>query len=237
MRPSNQKSQIKVALDTTFSDRSVGGSSVYARSLRGALVKRADVSVRSISAKRAGVAATLRWLQSGAAYKVKRSGADILHCPAFVAPWKTPVPLVVTMHDAAALRFPGEFDLEWRIYSRYFLPAIARRASSVLVGTESSRLDLIRYYKLKPRRVTVTTYGVDEMYRASLEPERIAAERHKVTGGDAQHLLLFSGAPIARKNLDIVLHVMAEAVPDSRLSAARLIITGATSADFPSYRE
>jgi glycosyltransferase involved in cell wall biosynthesis len=45
--------------------------------------------------------------------------------------------------------------------------------------------------------------------------------------------MLFPGAPVARKNLDLVLYAMAKAAPGSALGRARLQISGAPADRFP----
>jgi glycosyltransferase involved in cell wall biosynthesis len=49
-------------------------------------------------------------------------------------------------------------------------------------------------------------------------------------------LLLFSGAPFRRKNLDVVLRAMSGAAEGSKLSEALLLISGATESGFEEYR-
>jgi glycosyltransferase involved in cell wall biosynthesis len=72
----------------------------------------------------------------------------------------------------------------------------------------------------------VTPYGIDSVFRDHPDDgrPRIVAERPR---------MLFPGAPIARKNLSLVLRAMAVAPMGSRLAAATLSISGAAEADFP----
>lgn len=228
--------KLAVALDMTFPNRNVGGSGIYARSLLGELQRHADVHPTAISGPGGGgPPRMLEWLARGARNAVLRSGAALLHCPAYVTPWRSPVPFVVTMHDAASMRFPGDYPLEWRLYNRLVLPERARKARAVLVGTETSRRDLARYYRIKPARIHVTRYGIDDVYHRPLDASAVAGERTRFTHGETTPLVLFSGAPVTRKNLDIVLRVMAEAPPEQRLAHARLLICGADREDFAHY--
>src|SRR5687767_7355012 len=101
--PMKNRDQLSVAFDMTFPNRNMGGSGVYARELLAELRRRDDLTVCEISGpKSGGLPGTLRWLASGARLETRRQGVDLLHCPAFVAPWRSPVPLVITMHDAGA---------------------------------------------------------------------------------------------------------------------------------------
>jgi glycosyltransferase involved in cell wall biosynthesis len=75
--------------------------------------------------------------------------------------------------------------------------------------------------------VMVTPYGV---------AERFGRPRHKPPNVESP-LLLFPGAPLKRKNLEIVLQAMAEAPEGGVLRRCRLNITGATAAQFPHHRD
>src|SRR5205814_8036095 len=113
----------------------------------------------------------------------------------FVAPWSAPVPVVVTVHDAAARRYPGDHPLEWRVYDRSLLPGRLRAAARVLTGCEFSRREIIAAYGLRPERVIAIPYGVDPRFL-----EAPAAGPRREAGP-----MLFAGAPIGRKNLEAVL--------------------------------
>jgi glycosyltransferase involved in cell wall biosynthesis len=219
---------VKVALDMTFADRNAGGTGTYARSLLAALQARDDVITHRVGIPPgASTAGTLRWLGGGARRALKESPvADLLHCPAFVVPWRSPVPYVVTIHDAAARHEPRDHPLEWRLYDRWFLPERAWRAQAVITGTHHAAADLTRHYGIRSERIRVTPYGIDEGFLGQ------PADRPPAPAGSPPRLL-FPGAPIPRKNLDIVLRALAAAPPGSKLAEATLAITGASGSDFP----
>jgi glycosyltransferase involved in cell wall biosynthesis len=226
---------LRVAFDMTFPNRNSGGSGVYARAIAAQLRRDPAVEVQELAAAEGkGPAGTVVWLAGGARRAVRASGADLLHCPAYVAPVRVGVPLVLTMHDASPFHYPTDFTAEWRVYSRLFLPLIARSASVILTGTQAMRADVSRHYRLSLRRIVVTPYGVDERYRQPLSEGAIASMREQM--GSANPTLLFSGAPLARKNLDLVLQALSNAA-GAPLSRARLAISGAAADDFPAYRD
>ncbi|MEO6457346.1 MAG: glycosyltransferase family 1 protein [Chloroflexia bacterium] len=230
------RSRLSIAFDMTFPNRNAGGSGVYARSLLSELQQRSELQLYEISGPNSGgLPGTLRWLLFGCHEETLRRGADLLHCPAFVAPWRSPIPLVITMHDAGAMRFPGDFPREWRLYNRYILPGIARKARVIITGTETSRSELARYYGISTNRIAVTHYGIDSRYHQKLDTTQVASERDRLSGGAP--MLLFIGAPVSRKNLDIVLQAMSGAPPESVLSQVKLVISGASEEQFPHYRD
>lgn len=230
---------LRVALDMTFPDRNGGGSGVYAHELVGALRELDDVVVREVSAPAAGgTVGTLKWLLEGARRELRHSGCDLLHCPSFVAPWRSPVPYVISIYDAATLRYPRDYPPEWRIYNRFFLPYLARRARRIITLSDYARRDVAQYYGVPLRRIEVTPAAPGRQY-VPQPAERIRmlrAQCHLPPAGDAP-LMLFSGAPLARKNLRAVLRVMSGAAPESALSRAQLLISGAMVEKFPAYRD
>src|ERR1700674_4623877 len=207
----------------TFANRNRGGSGVYARSLVAALRNRDSLDVWEVAGpSRSNLPGTLSWLVRGARQALTARMPDILHCPSFVAPWRVPVPFVVTVHDAGARRFPGDHPLEWRGYHRGVLSGRLRAAARVITGSSFARAELIQEYGLPDNRVVVIPYGVDARY---FETVRETSNGDPVT-------MLFPGAPVPRKNLDAVLQCMAAAGPDTAVGQARLDISGARPEDF-----
>jgi glycosyltransferase involved in cell wall biosynthesis len=231
---------LRVALDMTFPNRfPEWGFSVYARSLLEALQERSGISAREISGPVASnLSQTLGWLLSGARGELLRRPADVLHCPAFVTPFRSPVPLVINIHDAAAQRFPGDYPIEWRAYNRFILPLVARRAARIIALSEFSRQEAIKFYGVRKGRVVVVPAAPDPRYKPQA-PEaatRLLGELGLPSGEGRRPLILFSGAPFRRKNLDVMLRAMSGAAPGTELAGALLLISGATESGFNEYR-
>jgi alpha-1,3-rhamnosyl/mannosyltransferase len=225
----------------TFPNRfPVWGFSVYARSLLEALQEQAGVEAHEISGPVASnPRQTLGWLLSGARVDLLRRPADVLHCPAFVTPWRSPVPVVINIHDAAAQRFPGDYPLEWRVYNRYVLPLVARRAARIIALSEFSAREASKYYGVRAVQLVVAPAAPDPRYRPQPKEatDRVLNDLGLGPSEDGRGpLLLFSGAPFRRKNLDVVLRSMSGAAPGSELSRAMLLISGATESGFVEYR-
>jgi alpha-1,3-rhamnosyl/mannosyltransferase len=215
---------LRVAFDMTFPNRNPAGSGVYANELLSELTRRDDVAITTIATRKGGLPHTMGWLTDGA--RRAAAGAQLLHCPAFVAPWRPGLPFVLTVHDMSTEKFPEDHPLEWRTYTSLFLPGRARAAARVITGTEYSRSEIVRDLGLQAEQVAVTPYGVAERF-SRYKPVTVVAETP---------LLLFPGAPTRRKNLDLVLRALSEAQA-SVLRRARLVISGATAAQFPHHLE
>jgi glycosyltransferase involved in cell wall biosynthesis len=205
-----------------------GGTAVYANALLDALKKREDIEIEVIAAPRSGGLATLGWIASGANAAATRARAGVLHSPAFVAPLRSSVPSVLTIHDLSLGRMPSGHPFEWRMFYRFLLPRLARGATFVITPTEATRGDVIAEFGIAPDQVVVVPHGIDEQFFKATQRDRSATS--------PEPLIVFPGPPIGRKNLDLVLRVLAAARPPSVLARARLEITGALAAEFPEYQ-
>src|SRR2546422_3750487 len=108
----------RVWFDMTFPDRNQGGSGVYARSLVAAMQALADVEVGEMRAGPPGLARTTLWLARGASRQLRAGGAELLHCPNFVVPWRGPGPFLVTPFAVATPRLSRDPPLPWGAFAR-----------------------------------------------------------------------------------------------------------------------
>jgi len=211
----------------TFPDRNQGGSGVYARALVAAMQARGDIDVHELRSGPPGLMRTTMWLARGASRQLGAAGVDLLHCPNFVVPWRVPVPFVVTVFDVSARSFPGDHPFEWRAYERWVLPERARAAARVIAISELTRRQAISVYGLSEERVVTVHLGVEKRF---FNDDFTQRDGHNLS---VRPRLLFPGAPVARKNLELVLSAMAAARPGTALANAQLEITGARSEQFP----
>ena len=216
--------RLTIAFDMTFPNRNQSGSGTYARSLVAALEARDDVKTVTVSAPDGtNFAGTLSWLLRGAGARLRSRPASLVHCPTFVTPWNLPVPFVTTVLDLSTRKFPQDFPLEWRVYERWLVPGRARTAARVVAISEVTRRDVIAEYGVHPDRVVTIHPGVDRGFFAPMAPAPPSGPPH----------LLFPGAPVARKNLELVLNCLAAAPNGSATSEAELDISGARAESFP----
>ncbi len=87
-------------------------------------------------------------------------GLDVLHCPTFRGPFRSSVPVVVTVHDLAVLRHPGTFNQWTRRYSRLAVPRVARAARRVIAVSEFTRREIVEVVGLPEERITVIPNAV-----------------------------------------------------------------------------
>jgi glycosyltransferase involved in cell wall biosynthesis len=210
----------------TFPNRNAAGTGIFARELLAELQQRDDVDMHPVAGEARGIASTIAWLTYGAHRAT--AGSQLVHCPAFVTPWRLSAPLVVTVHDMSITRYPADHPLEWRTYARYLLPERIRSAARVIASSESTRRDIIRDLGVPEDRVAVAHGGVSERFAQAFRSQKPLSDPPQ---------MLFPGGPAKRKNLDLVLQAMAHAPEGSVLRRARLVISGVRGERFPKYQQ
>ncbi len=104
--------------------------------------------------------------------RLRVSGADLVHCPTFRGPFRSKVPLVVTVHDLAVLRHPEWFNRWTRSYSRLAVPQVVRAASRIIAVSEFTAGELSALLGVPEAKVRVVPNAVEEVFT----PDGPAAE-------------------------------------------------------------
>lgn len=149
---------------------------------------------------------------------IARVGPDVYHAIDFHLPGRSPVPLVVTLHDLipwawGGSRMRGE-RLRYGLFRR-LLP----RADLVIAVSNATSADAVRLGVASGRRIRIIPEGVDPLFT----PRHGAAARVKANWNVDGRYLLFVGALDARKDPHALLRAFTAARikhPDLRLLIA-----------------
>ena len=140
------------------------GTARYVRGVLGELEHRPGLELRRLSWGGAGrITAVVRdvaWYPAGLPLQAR--DVEVLHCTTFRAPFKARVPVVVTVHDLAVLRFPELFTTWTRLYSRSFLRTVLRSATRVLAVSEFTKRDVVSLAGVPEDRIDVAYNAADE---------------------------------------------------------------------------
>jgi len=154
--------QIRLAWDNCFARRNLTGTGVYAGRLLEQLSAHPEVSVNvfdgwpaptrsgGILGRGLKFACNLAWTHMDLPLRLWREKFDLLHSPAFIAPAKSPCPVVITMHDITYLLYPSHFARWWVRYMKSVVPITVTSAAAIICGSEHSKRDLVEAYKLSP---------------------------------------------------------------------------------------
>jgi len=105
---------------------------------------------------------------------------DLVFNPGHYCPLILPAPLVVTIMDLGYLRFPEHFTkkIYWKL--RFWTALSIKRASHLLTISEATKNDIIKYYGLKPEKVTVAYPGYDkEIFKLPINKLQIEKVKEK----------------------------------------------------------
>lgn len=141
------------------------------------------------------------WTQIRLALECLIRPPDILFVPAHTMPVirRPNLKTIVTIHDLGAEflaeyhQFPQKYYLNWA--TEY----VARHASHIIAVSESTKKDLVKQFKVDPKRITVIYEAVDAN---KFSPQGIKeVEQTKKELGITKKYLLFVGTVQPRKNL------------------------------------
>ena len=137
---------------------------------------------------------------------------DLIHYPFFdlfypTLPFKKNVPTIVTIHDLTPLVLPS-------LYPRGVKGSInllrqwlsLQSVSAVITDSVNSQQDLIKIFKLSPKKVFVTPLSVNPIYQSPLSKQKISAVKKKYSLPD-KFILNVSAGPNPNKNLPTLAQV------------------------------
>ena len=147
---------------------------------------------------------------------------DVLHAPAYTAPFWSPVPVVLTIHDISYERNPEWYPYRRDWMRRAFYRWSARAADHVLTVSWFSASEIADMYGLPADRMTVVPLGVSGQF-TSAEAALPSGLPSEVT----PPFLLHVGDLHERRNLAVALEAVLEARRHfGTLTALSLVLVG-----------
>jgi glycosyltransferase involved in cell wall biosynthesis len=106
------------------------------------------------------------WSLVGLPRAAARARVDLIHAPAYTAPFWAPAPVVVTIHDVSYARHPEWYPYRRDWLRRAFYRRSARGATHILTDSVFSAAEITAAYGIPPDRITVAPLGVSERFGA-----------------------------------------------------------------------
>ena len=211
---------MRVAYELTGLELDATGTARAIRSLQAELASRVDLTElahprRSGGRIRRGLARELWWFPVGLPRAVRRARVDLLHCPAPLAPMRSPVPLVVTLYDTAGFDHPEWMTRENALHQRLVLAPALRRATRVITSSEFGRERIAHHTRVPGERIDVVPLGIDPVFSAGPADEAALA----ALGVEPPYVLAV-GTLQPRKNLEAALTAFERLTGDLRLVVA-----------------
>ena len=200
---------MRVGFDTSPLAQTQAGTARHVRGLLQALDGRAGLELWPLGYGGKGRLSTV--LRDALWYPIalgRRSERfDILHCTTFRGPYRSRVPVVLTVHDLAVLRHPEAFRRWHRSTARAALAGV-RTAAAVVAVSEFTKDEVIELLDVPGERIRVVPNGIEPVFTAA----GLAAE------GD---YVLAVGTLEPRKNLSRVVEAAKLAGRELRVVGAR----------------
>ena len=161
-----------------------------------------------------------RRLSGGLATLAQQWNADVMHSTYF-APYRSPCPVAVSVHDVSFRRFPEFFSRRDRILFSTLLPGSLRRASEILTLSSHARDELHHFFPGLRAGIHVVPAAAASVFRPL---DEAAVEPVLAKNGLRRPYLLAVGSIQPRKNLLRLI----EAYSDVRHAhrAVQLVIVG-----------
>lgn len=163
------------------------------------------------------------WTIVGLPRAAARARVNLIHAPAYTAPWWAPVPVVVTVHDVSYERHPEWYPYRRDRLRRAFYRRSARGAAHILTVSAFSADEIAAAYGISRDRMTVAPLGVAPVF-APPDPARPC----DLPGGVTTPYVLHVGDLHERRNLAMLVDAVLEARRHfgSRLAALTLVLAG-----------
>ena len=155
---------------------------------------------------------------------LRREHVDLFHAPHYVLPPLVPCKAVVTIHDCIHLRFPQYLPNRLAyVYARGSLWIATHRASRVLTVSETSKRDILRYFRVPERKIDVIYNAIDERLGEAPSEQEVAQVRERYQLNDP--FVLYTGNIKPHKNLERLIEAF-NTLRRGGLESVKLVIIG-----------
>ncbi len=137
------------------------------------------------------------WTLLGLPAAARHDALDVLHVQ-YMLPFRSPCPVVTTIHDVSFRLHPEWFTLRDRLVFRMGLPGSLRRAAAILAVSECTKDDIVREYGVPAEKIHVTHNALPPDFQAP-GPDA-DAEQTIARYGISRPYVLFVGVLQPRKN-------------------------------------
>ena len=145
----------------------------------------------------------LGWVVVGLPRAGAQAGVDIIHAPAYTAPFWSGVPVVLTIHDVSYQRHPEWFPYRRDAFRRAFYRHSAHAAAHILTDSNFSAAEITAAYGIPASHLTVVPLGADPHFAPT-----VPGGPREWPEGVAGPFLLHVGDLHERRNLGVVVDAL-----------------------------
>ncbi|TAL44743.1 MAG: glycosyltransferase family 1 protein [Salinibacterium sp.] len=204
--------------------------SITCQSRDAAWIAKSSPTARVITAEGASHSRPRRllWEQVGLPRLARDIGADVIFSPHYTMPLLTPVPTVVTLHDATFFSHPELHSRTKRVFFRWWTRISLRRAAACIVPSVATHDELLRMVHPRFDRMSVAYHGVDTAVFHPPTDRQIAVVRELI---GAETWIAFLGTLEPRKNLGSLVRAFETIAAIKGNEGVHLVLAGARGWD------
>ncbi|MGB9911194.1 MAG: glycosyltransferase family 4 protein [Microgenomates group bacterium] len=149
---------------------------------------------------------------------------NVIFIPGHYVPIFLPSSLVISIMDLGYLRFPYHFTkpIYWKL--KYWTEFSLKRASHILAISQSTKKDIVNFYKIPPEKITVAYPGVSKNFPQTVSDSKIKKikEKYKIKN----RYILFLSTLKPSKNIEGLLEAFKIFKNLKKEKTINLVITG-----------
>jgi glycosyltransferase involved in cell wall biosynthesis len=157
-------------------------------------------------------------------------GADVLFCPSYMVPATFRGPSVVAIHSMNEV-WPGTHPWWYRFTYSPVYRMSAKRATRVIVPSQSTLEDIQDYYGIPEDKIVVIAQGADDSFRP-LDDDELLRETRRRWVGDDRPYIVFVGKLSERRNIPALIEAFATVKRRDGIPHA-LLLFGPNHLDIP----
>ncbi len=139
------------------------------------------------------------------------------------------IKIFTIVHDVSFCVFPRMIKFSDLFFLRALIPLAMRRADKIIAVSEFTQNEIIKYYKINPKKVTHIHNAVaDDFLRQTFSQSDLEAIRQKYAL--PQKFILYLGTLQPRKNLPVLIEAYAKI--KKQLPGVRLVLAGGKSHNY-----
>lgn len=167
------------------------------------------------------------WTQIRISWEMLWHPVDVLMIPASALPIIHPRRSIVTIHDVAWKYFPESFTGFMRWFLEWSTKFAVRNASQIIAVSESTKKDLVKFYKVDEKKINVIHHGfssADENVAQALGLPKSQEAGHGPALQEPYILFLSTLQP--RKNLEGLIEAFADLKKENPEIPHKLVVVG-----------
>jgi len=103
------------------------------------------------------------WTQFGLSKEMRKNPVDVLFVPAYSIPFIHPKNTVVTIHGLEFKYYPESYSFKEKIMLEFNTLLAVKWSKKIIVPSENTKKDLIKFYKVNPEKIKVIYHGAESI--------------------------------------------------------------------------